>query len=90
MFSVENMGDAGILASQEVEIRRIEVQSQLRQIVCETLSKKKHPSQKTKLVEWLKLKILSSSPKPQKKLDDVKISLTKVIWDPYENFENLN
>jgi hypothetical protein len=30
----------GILASQEAEIRRILVQSQSRQIVCETLSQK--------------------------------------------------
>jgi hypothetical protein len=34
-----------ILATQEVEIRRITVQSHLRQIVHETLSQK-HPSQK--------------------------------------------
>jgi hypothetical protein len=30
-----------ILATQEIEIRRIEVQNQLRQIACETLSGKK-------------------------------------------------
>jgi hypothetical protein len=34
-----------ILASQETEIRRIEVQSQPRKILCETLSQK-NPSQK--------------------------------------------
>jgi hypothetical protein len=34
-----------ILATQEVEIRGIMVQSQPRQIVCQTLSRK-HPSQK--------------------------------------------
>jgi hypothetical protein len=34
-----------ILTTQEAEIRRFEVQSQPRQIVCETLSKK-YPSQK--------------------------------------------
>jgi hypothetical protein len=49
-----------ILATQEVEIRRITVQSQPRQIVLETLSQK-YPSQKG-LVEWLKVKALSSSP----------------------------
>jgi hypothetical protein len=42
-----------ILAIREVEIRRITVQSQSRQIVCETLSRK-NPSQKG-LVEWLKV-----------------------------------
>jgi hypothetical protein len=35
----------GILATQKAEIRRIMVQSQPRQIVCETLSQK-NPSQK--------------------------------------------
>jgi hypothetical protein len=35
-----------ILATQEAEIRRITVQNQPRQIVCETLSQKKKPSQK--------------------------------------------
>jgi hypothetical protein len=36
-----------ILATQEAEIRRIAVQSQPRQIICDTLSqKKKNPSQK--------------------------------------------
>jgi hypothetical protein len=34
-----------ILATQEAVIRRIVVQSQPRQIVCETLSQKKNPSQ---------------------------------------------
>jgi hypothetical protein len=37
-----------ILATQEAEIRRIEVQSQPRQIVCETLSKKKKKKKKEK------------------------------------------
>jgi hypothetical protein len=49
-----------ILATQEAEIRRIAVQSQLGQIVRETLSRK-YPSQKG-LLEWLKVKALSSSP----------------------------
>jgi hypothetical protein len=58
-----------ILATQKAEIRRMEVQSQQRQIVCETL-----PQNKTKrgLVEWLKVEAPSSSPssteKQQKKL----------------------
>jgi hypothetical protein len=43
-----------ILATQEAEIRRIMVQSQLRQTVCETLSRK-NPSQKKGLVEWLEV-----------------------------------
>jgi hypothetical protein len=42
-----------ILATQEAEIRRITVSSQVGEIVCETLSQK-YPSQKEGLVEWLK------------------------------------
>jgi hypothetical protein len=42
-----------ILATQEAEIRRIAVQSQPRQIICETLSRKYHP--KKGLVECLKV-----------------------------------
>jgi hypothetical protein len=42
-----------ILAAQEAEIRRIVVQSQLGQIVCETLSQK-YLTQKG-VVEWLKV-----------------------------------
>jgi hypothetical protein len=42
-----------ILATQEAEIRRIVVQSQLGQIVPETLSQKTH--HKKGLVEWLKV-----------------------------------
>jgi hypothetical protein len=49
-----------ILATQEAEIRRIAVQSQPRQIVHETLSRKIH--HKKGLVEWLKVKALCSSP----------------------------
>jgi hypothetical protein len=41
-----------ILATQETEIRRIEVRNQLGQIVLKTLSQKKKPSQKG-VVEWL-------------------------------------
>jgi hypothetical protein len=45
-----------ILATQEAEIWRISVQSQPKQIVCETLSQK-NPSQKRGggLVAWLKV-----------------------------------
>jgi hypothetical protein len=49
-----------ILATQQAEIRRITVQNQPRQIVCKTLS------QKIALVEWLKVKALSSSPSTTK------------------------
>jgi hypothetical protein len=42
-----------VLATQEAEIRRIEVPGQLGQIVWETLSQK-NPTQKKRLVEWLK------------------------------------
>jgi hypothetical protein len=49
-----------ILATQEVEIRRIVVRSQPGQIVCKTLSRKTL-LQKTELVEWLKVRALSSS-----------------------------
>jgi hypothetical protein len=42
-----------ILATQKAEIRRIEVRSQPRKIVCETLSRK-YLTQKG-LVEWLKV-----------------------------------
>jgi hypothetical protein len=50
-----------VLATQEAEIRRIMIQSQPRQIVCETLSRKK-PLYKKGLVEWLKVEALSSKP----------------------------
>jgi hypothetical protein len=49
----------------EAEIRRIEVQSQPGQIVCKILSRKS-PSQKG-LVEWLKVKALSSNLSTAKK-----------------------
>jgi hypothetical protein len=54
-----------ILATQEAEIKRIMVQSQRGQIVCETLTQK-YLSQK-RLTEWLKVKALSSSPSTAKK-----------------------
>jgi plasmid maintenance system antidote protein VapI len=50
-----------ILATQEAEIRRNTVQSQPGQIVQEMLCRKKNIT-KTGLVEWLKVKALSSSP----------------------------
>jgi hypothetical protein len=53
-------------SSQEAEIRRIAVQSQPEQIVHETLSLKTL-SQKTGLVEWLKVKTLNSNPSITKK-----------------------
>jgi hypothetical protein len=54
-----------ILATQEAEIRRIEVRSQPRQIVHKTLSRK-YPSKKG-LEEWIKVKALSSNPNTAKK-----------------------
>jgi hypothetical protein len=49
-----------ILATQEAEIRRIMVRRQPGQIVCKPLSQN---TQHTKgLVEWLKVKALSSNP----------------------------
>jgi hypothetical protein len=55
-----------ILATQEAEIRRITVQSQPRQIVPQDpiLKKKNH---KKGLVEWLKVKALSSNSRTAKK-----------------------
>jgi hypothetical protein len=50
----------------EAEIRRITVRSQLRKIVCKTLSRK-YPSQKKGLAEWLKVKALSSTSVLKKK-----------------------
>jgi hypothetical protein len=55
-----------ILATQEAEIRRIVVQSQPGQIVSETLSQKKTITKKG-LVDWLKVKALSSNPSTAKK-----------------------
>jgi hypothetical protein len=54
-----------ILATQEAEVRRIEVRSQPGQIVLGTLSRKTH--HKKGLVEWLKVKALSSSHSTAKK-----------------------
>jgi hypothetical protein len=55
-----------ILATQEAEIRRTAVRNQSGQIVHENLSQKKSNT-KIGLVEWLKVKALSSSPSSQKK-----------------------
>jgi hypothetical protein len=65
-----------ILAIQEAEIRRIEVGSQPRQIVQETLSQKKK-NHKKGLVEWLKVKALSSNPSTTKKRSHLKNMLVK-------------
>jgi hypothetical protein len=58
-----------ILATQEAEIRRITVESQPRQTVCENLSQKtlSHTQKRSGLVEWLKMKALSSSPSTTKR-----------------------
>jgi hypothetical protein len=50
-----------ILATQEAEIKRITVQSQPRQIVLQDPISKK-PFTKKGMVEWIKVKALSSSP----------------------------
>jgi hypothetical protein len=57
-----------ILATQEAEIWRSMVQSQTRQIILETLSQKTLHKKKKKigLMEWLKVKALSSSPSTTK------------------------
>jgi hypothetical protein len=49
----EYLFQSGILASQEAEIRRIEVQTQPGQMVCETLSRK--ILHQKGLAEWLKV-----------------------------------
>jgi hypothetical protein len=54
-----------IQPTQKAEIKRIAVQSQPRKIVREPLSRK-NPS-KTGLVEWLKVRALSSNPSTAKK-----------------------
>jgi hypothetical protein len=55
-----------ILAAQEVEMRRIIVQSQLRQIVRETVSQK-NPSQKKRAGGMAQGVVLSSNPSTEKK-----------------------
>jgi hypothetical protein len=57
-----------ILATQEAEIRRIEVQSQLGQRVLQDPILK-NPITKIGLVEWLKVKALSSNPNTKSKKD---------------------
>jgi hypothetical protein len=60
-----------ILATQEAEIRRIVVQSHPGQIVHKTLSQKKKIT-KIGLVEWLKVKALSSNPSTTKNIRHAK------------------
>jgi hypothetical protein len=56
-----------ILATQEAESRRIEVQSQSGEIVHENLSLKKSLNTKKEgLVEWLKVQALSLNPSTAK------------------------
>jgi hypothetical protein len=55
-----------ILATQEAEIRRISIRSQPRQTVHKTLSQKILHN-KNGLVEWLKVKALSSNPSTKNK-----------------------
>jgi hypothetical protein len=54
-----------ILAAQEAEIRRITVHGQPGKIVLKMQTQKK-PFTKIGLVEWLKVKALSSSPSTEK------------------------
>jgi hypothetical protein len=56
-----------ILATQDTEIRRIKVQSQLRQIVPQNPISKKQQQHRKRLVECLKVKALSSNPNITKK-----------------------
>jgi hypothetical protein len=62
-----------ILATQEADIKRMVVQSQPRQTVCESLSGKNPSQKKKKLAEWLKVKTLSSSPSTTKKKKKVPV-----------------
>jgi hypothetical protein len=55
-----------ILATQ-AEIRRIDGLKPAQQIVCETLSQKNPSQKKIGLVEWCKVKALSSIPSTEKK-----------------------
>jgi hypothetical protein len=58
------------------EIRRIVVQSQLRQMVCQTLSQKKKNCKKG-LVEWLRVKALSANPSTTKRKKKMPRKLTQ-------------
>jgi hypothetical protein len=64
-----------ILATQEGEIRRISVQSQPRQIVPGDSISKNSFTKKIGLVEWLKVKALSSSPSTAKKKKGIPMSI---------------
>jgi hypothetical protein len=77
-----------ILSIQEAEIRRIAVRSHLRQIIRETLSWKTL-SQKIGLVEWLKVKALSSSPRTKKKKNFEWFSVPLVKLENYFSFNYL-
>jgi hypothetical protein len=52
---------------QKAKIRRIMVRSQPMRIVPEILSQKKKKITKRGLVEWLKVKVLSSNPSTKRK-----------------------
>jgi hypothetical protein len=68
-----------ILATQEAESRRIAVQSQPRQIACETLSGK-HPSQKRGWWSGSKCRPWVQAPRPQKKKKEKKKLCTHGDW----------
>jgi hypothetical protein len=62
---IQGVAQPVIPATQEAEIRRIAVRGQPGKIAVETLSRKTH--HKKGLVEWFKVKALSSNPSTQKK-----------------------
>jgi hypothetical protein len=72
-----------ILATQEAEIRRIVVQSQPRQTVRETYLEKLFT--KIGLVEWLKVKALSSSTSTTKKNKIKTISFRRTVLKLYSS-----
>jgi hypothetical protein len=69
-----------ILATQEAEIRRITVQSQQGQIVCETLSRRN--IYKKGLVEWLTLMSSNPSTAKKKKIKTIPPTIKQVV-SPY-------
>jgi hypothetical protein len=72
-----------IPATQEANIRRMTIQSQPRQTVGKTLFLK-NPSQKG-LVEWLKVKVLGSSPSTANKKK--KLMNTECLCEVFHNVE---
>jgi hypothetical protein len=79
-----------ILATQEAKIRKIMVENQPGQIVCEILSRK-YPWQKG-MAEWLKVKALSSSSNTTKKKQKVRTKdrnclAQLVIWTSSTHLE---